>query len=260
MDGVLTTVMFDAFSLDRADEIASAIDEVCPPEGGGPFASSGLYAFWDPETRELLYIGLARDLGYRFRQHTGLVMCDPRFCKIERIRDHFAERELLGYSMMPQSPFDQADCARARADLEGRALSALKELGEYGEQEIIQAEGQLLEANTRRTGRLPAWNHIGGSVRGAQMATVDTEPFLNLLRAEYRHALTAKRTIRELAQDATAQHHESLLHVARFEMLLRHGAGDDDLLRGEVVRLVDGPDFSGAPGFAWLLESGYLDT
>lgn len=56
---MLSTVILDAFSADRATEMVTAIDEVCPPEGGGPFASSGLYAFWDQESRDLLYIGLA---------------------------------------------------------------------------------------------------------------------------------------------------------------------------------------------------------
>lgn len=259
---MLGTVILDAFSPDRASEMATAIDDLCPPEGGGPFASSGIYAFWDPATKDLLYIGLARDLGIRFRQHTGLMSCAPEFCKVEQIAAYFAQPQssLLGYSMMPQSPLDQADCARARTDLDGRALDALKEFGEYGSDEIAQAEGQLIQAHLNRTGTLPPWNHIGGSLHGATAATLDTEPMLDLLRARFRHALTAKPALRDLAANPTAQRFENLLHVARFEMLMRNGAGSEELLRAEVQRLASGPDWMGADGFRELLEAGYLDS
>jgi hypothetical protein len=257
---VLSTVVLDAFSSDRAAEMAAAIDEVCPPEGGGPFASSGLYAFWDQQSRNLLYIGLARDLGIRFRQHTGLVHCDPRYCKAEKVRAHFDGHELLGYSILPQSPLDQADCARARADLGDRARAALSELGEEGEDEITRIEGQLIQAQVNRTGTLPPWNHIGGSVHGARAATPDTEPILDLIRARYRHALTARRMLRVLAENPIVQYFESLLHVARFEMLQRHAAGSEELLRAEVQRLAAGPTWSGASGYAELLNAGYLDS
>ncbi len=256
---MLSTVILDAFSADRVDEMAMAIDELCPPEGGGPFASSGLYAFWSASTRDLLYIGLARDLGIRFRQHTGLISCEPEYCKVEQVESYFADHPLLGYSMMPQSPFDQPDCARARADLDGRALDSLDELGEYGVDEITQVEGQLIQAHVNRTGSLPPWNHIGGSVSGAAQATADTEPLLDLLRARYWHALTARLELRSLAGDAMAGRFENLLHVARHEMLQRFGAGSDELLRTETERLAAGPEWTGAAGFRELLEAGYLE-
>lgn len=252
-------MILDAFSADRADEMAGAIDEVCPPEGGGPFAPSGIYPFWNQPSRDLLYIGLARDFGIRFRQHTGLVRCNPRYSKVEKIRVHVDEHELLGYSTMPQSPFDQADCARARADLDNRARAALRELGEEGEDEITKVEGQGIQAQMNQTGTLPPRNDIGGSVDGARAATPDTEPILDLLRAKYRHALRARRALRVVAEDATVQRCESLLHVARFEMLQRHRAGSDELLRAEVERLAAGPTWSGASGYAELLNDGYLD-
>lgn len=205
-------------------------------------------------------MGLARDLGIRFRQHAGLVRCDPRYCKVEKIRAHFDEHELLGYSIMPQSPLDQADCARARADLDDRARAALSELGREGEDEITRVEGQLIQAQVTRAGTLPPWNDIGGSVESARAATSNTEPILDLLRARYRHALTARRVLRVVAEDATVQRYESLLHIARFEMVQRHSGGSDELLRSEVERLAAGPPWSGAPGYAELLNDGYLDS
>lgn len=257
---MLATVIFDVFSADRSAEMAAAIDDLCAPEGGGTFASSGLYAFWDPDTRDLLYIGLARDLGIRFRQHTGLISCDPKYCKVGYVNAYFAQRQLLGYSVMPQSPLDQADCARARADFSGRALAALKDLSKNGVDEITRAEGQLIRAHLDKTGSLPPWNHIGGSASGAAMATADTQPMLDYLRARYRGALTARRTLRELAADATAEWFESLLHVARFEMLMQHGAASDELLHAEVERLSTGRGWFGSNDFRQILDAGYLAT
>ncbi|MDP9387024.1 MAG: GIY-YIG nuclease family protein [Actinomycetota bacterium] len=83
---MLGTVILDAYSADRAQEMAAAIDCLCPPDASGPFAASGLYAFWDVASRDLLYIGRSNDLGIRFRQHNGLMPCPPAACKVEQIR------------------------------------------------------------------------------------------------------------------------------------------------------------------------------
>lgn len=90
-------------------------------------------------------------------------------------------------------------------------------------------------------------------------ATPDTEPMLDLLRARFRHALTARPVLRTVAADPSLQRYESLLHVARFWMPLRHRAGSDDLLLEELQRLASGPDWSGSEAYAELLGSGYLD-
>ena len=258
---MLATVILDVFSLERAEELAAAIDELCPPAGGGPFASSGLYAFWDPASRDLLYLGLARDLGIRFRQHSGLLSCDSKGCKVEHVRCWFQHHALLGHSILPQSPLDQADCARARApycdDL--RARAALEEQAAPGEEELRAAEGQLLQANVNRYGHLPPWNTYGGSKHGAARATSNTEPMLDLMRARYRHTLTSRLATRDLANHALAAYYENILHAARWNMLLRYEGADDEMLRAEIERLAAGPDWSGSGSFRQLLDSGYLD-
>lgn len=258
---MLSTVILDAYTFDRAKEVAEAIDAVCPPEGGGPFGPGGLYAFWDPESRELFYVGIALDLGIRFRQHNGLVSAPPEGCKVDRIRSWFEDHELLGYSIVPMSPLDEASTVRSRRPYRDdmRARRALEDLSEMTNDEVRDTEGKLLQAHIDRHGSLPPWNAIGGSKFGARGATPDTAPMLDFLRARYRHALTAKLQIRELAGDAMAARWENLLHVARYEMLMRHGGGSDELLRAEVERWSQGEDWTGAADFRELLASGYLD-
>jgi hypothetical protein len=261
---VLGTVIVDVYAADQAADLAEAIDWLCPPDPTGPFASSGLYAFWDATaaSKELLYIGLARDLGIRFRQHNGLAPCGPAGCKVNEVRSYFAESDRLGYTLVPQSPLDQPDSSRARrrygADLEARAM--LEEQAVPGHEEIVHLEGQLLGAHMRRHGRLPPWNTIGGSAFGAARATGDTEPFLDLLRARYKCALNSKLTIRQLALDDAACRWENLLHVARWNLLEWSGEVSDELLLGEIERLAAAEDWTGAAGFRELLESGYLGS
>jgi len=258
---VMGTVIVDAYSADRAAEMADAIDWLCPPSTWGPFASSGLYGFWDPASRELLYIGLARDLGIRFRQHNGLAPCRTGGCKIAQVRRHFDESHLLGYTIYPQSPIDQPDSERARRpfrdDVEARAM--LEELADPGHDELVLAEGQLIQAYLNRYGTLPPWNRIGGSADGASRATEHTEPLLDVFRARYRCPLNTRATLRELALDDEACRWENLLHVARFWLLVMGGEVSNELLHQEVERLAAGADWTGAPEFRELLASGYLD-
>ena len=72
------------------------------PEDIYGWASAGIYCFWDIQTRQPLYIGLAVDLGSHFQQHNGLKQCDPRGCKLQRIQQYFSEYEAIGYSVLVQ--------------------------------------------------------------------------------------------------------------------------------------------------------------
>lgn len=258
---MLSTVALDAYRVDQAQELAQAIDDICPPEGGGPFGPAGLYGFWDPESKHLFYIGLARDLGIRFRQHNGLVACAPKNCKCEQISAWFGSHQLIGYSIVLMSPLDQSSTLRAkgpyRHDVDARMT--LEEHGALTSDEVRMAEGQLLQAYVDQHGELPPWNRIGGSQSGRARVTSNVTPMLDIIRARYVHALTARRQVRELAADPCASRWENLLHVARYEMLIRHGAGGEDLLRRQVEEMAARPDWTGAGGFRELLASGYLD-
>ena len=59
------TVILDAYTKDETKELADAINDLCCPNDNYGWASAGIYCFWDYYTREVLYIGLARDLYVR---------------------------------------------------------------------------------------------------------------------------------------------------------------------------------------------------
>jgi len=62
-----------------------AIDDLCCPLDNYGWASSGIYCFWDPYNKNILYLGLAVDVGLRFKQHVGLVKTNRDSCKIREI-------------------------------------------------------------------------------------------------------------------------------------------------------------------------------
>ena len=59
------------------------------------WASSGIYRFWDYETREILYIGLAIDLPTRFKQHNGIIKARDIDCKYQQINSYFGKSETI---------------------------------------------------------------------------------------------------------------------------------------------------------------------
>ena len=207
---MLATIISDKFSNNDRIEIANALDDLCSSDDNWGWASTGIYCFWDSITSHILYIGLAKDLPRRFREHTGLSASHPNGCKKLQIDNHFLTQEQLGFSVLLQSPLDQAGQS---------PFSVLfPELGDVGVENIKTNEGLLLEAYRIQYGELPSWNKIGGSTHGASLATVDHEPLLKHLSdinqpSPYR----AELTLRELADDKNimAVTEEVELHLIR---------------------------------------------
>ena len=86
---MLATIILDAFQKDECRSIADALDVICSPDDTYGFASACVYAFWSVPERELLYIGLARNISHRFQQHTRLITCEPNSCKSKEIETYF---------------------------------------------------------------------------------------------------------------------------------------------------------------------------
>ncbi|QEH35003.1 hypothetical protein OJF2_35480 [Aquisphaera giovannonii] len=80
---MLATIILDRFRQDEINDVARAMDKFCQPGDTHLFASSLVYCFSDPVTHEILYIGLTTNIGLRFRQHTGIIECDPECCKLD---------------------------------------------------------------------------------------------------------------------------------------------------------------------------------
>lgn len=206
-----------------------ALEEVLGPSSGSGFASGGVYVFWDPRSREILYVGISGDLPIRLAQHLGLRSSGG--CQREAIEAHFAAgHERIGYTVLALSSLSQASTARQRADLglEERQLIELNErLSAEAMSETRALEGRLLAAHQERFGRLPRWNTSPGRVptparRGGN------DSVLAIAVGELDSPLQARRTLRQLAREGLTQTFEEHLHAARIIAVATASAGTPD--------------------------------
>ncbi|MFP2897303.1 hypothetical protein [Corallococcus sp. 4LFB] len=173
---MLGTVMLDVFKKDETQQIADALDQLCSADDNYGWASTGVYSFFNPETKETLYLGLAQDLTERFRQHTGGLACDPRCCKKDKIDAYFQVNERLGFGVFVQSPLSQPVIRR-----KGRAGGDFEDDDLAGLDDAQYAEGLLIEAHRLAYGKFPPWNVIGGDKRGGARATQENVAVVNAL-------------------------------------------------------------------------------
>ena len=220
------TVIMDAYSQDESEELAAAIDDLCCPTDGYGWASAGIYSFWDYNTHEVLYIGLASDLYVRFRQHNGIVPILDESCKYQQIQEYFLNHQKLGYTIFVQSPLSQPIVHRNKALFEKLANeknSNIQDMiSEQGIDNIKRVEGILIEAFTQYYGHFPKWNKVGGSVLGQHSVMSNN---INIVKsfcnpqAYITNPIVSRSTIRELSANPTYEGFESFLHVVRMYML-----------------------------------------
>ncbi len=221
------TVIIDAYTKDETEQLAAAIDDLCNPADSYGWASAGIYSFWDYNTHEVLYIGLASDLAERFKQHNGLLDMSEDGCKRRQIEDYFTTHDKLGYTIFVQSPLSQPMVHRNRQQYEAYAAEINTPVREYvseqGIADIKRVEGILIEAFNQHYGHLPAWNRIGGSIAGQQRVM---ERNINIVKCfsnpqEFEiNPIVSRSTIRELSNNATYAAYESDLHAVRMYVLM----------------------------------------
>ena len=176
-----------------------------------------MYLFWDPDTREPLYIGVASNLADRFAQHNSLSGHRPsKGNKAQQINDWFAGHSGVGFSIVLQ---------------EGLA-------DELYEPYSRNAEGQLLEGYRQAHGRLPPWNGIGGSRVGAGYARGNSAAWVDFAAGAKDGLVVARRTIRRLNDSATAEYYENTIHPARTALMHFGPIGDKQILEA-LDRLLD---------------------
>lgn len=249
--------------------MADALEEIASSRDTYGFASGAVYCFWRVGSREILYLGRAVDLPERFAQHNGL-RGTALGSKRNEIEAHFAESDELGFSVLVRSPYFQTPVARhlhqVEADfgpIDDESWDELwKEPRTETELEIAHAEGIGLKSYLLAHGQLPPWNRIGGemSVWGAEMNRPDSTG--ELMTGTVDHLLQARRTITELASDATAAHFESgVLQLAR-SRAVRHGMfANEQLSDYQILAALDQlTDEYSAADTQRIREAGYLLT
>lgn len=206
---MLCTIIWDAYINSERREIWLALCELMPADSPD-WSRYGVYAFWDPDTHELLYVGLTSNLPERFAQHNRLVQHSGGN-KAERIDEWFSERARLGFTIL----------------IQGAAVQMLETLGEINPMLGVQrkgitqiAEGQLIELHKLERGCWPPWNSVGGSVRGAEWANPNDRSVIRLLSAAEDSLFVARRSIRALVRNEQDLRREAFLQVARMQALM----------------------------------------
>lgn len=206
---MLCTVVVDAYRDQERRSIHRALD-VLLPEHSPDWSRLGVYAYWNRDTHELLYVGLASDLPTRFAQHNGLVSHGGGN-KRKQIDEYFRENEYLGFTIVIQ--------AAAVAIL--AILNALDPtFGAQPEDIISIAEGQLIQMHKLRHGKRPSWNGVGGSVLGQRWSRESSAPLLDILSGRSQSLFVARHTLRRLAENETARRYEAAIHTARMRAVV----------------------------------------
>ncbi len=221
LDVVWVTIVREVFADSEREEVRSALEEIADPRDNYGWSSAGIYVFWAPTSRQVLYIGMAVDLPERFGQHTGLVGADARGNKRDEINAWFQSEPLLGYSVLLQTPNIQPVGHRLTAHL-GVTIA---EAGEdpYLEvdplpHELQDYEGRLIEHHRLSFGDRPPWNRVGGAVAGAeQVQGVGPDDLFGVVTGPLGGLLVARRPLRQLAAEPISVEYELHLHTARLQ-------------------------------------------
>jgi hypothetical protein len=250
------TVLLDVYRRQDAQELRDGLERLLGPESGSAWATGGVYVFWNPETRDPLYVGITGDFPERFAQHNGLRAFPTAGCQRENIENYFAEEcEWLGYSVFLLSSLSQPSTRRQRRAL-GLTDPELIELNEAMSAEVLdemrRLEGGMIELHAAICGERIPWNRSCGRVPRPPPDCDDETLFLAV--GAFDCLLHARRTIRQLANDAEANMFEEYLHGARIRAMILSGPFQNDRVRRFVT-----PNSPGGFIAEQILSGGYLD-
>lgn len=220
---MLATFIHEKYAFNDVSELAKASDELFSPLEDSGWASSGVYCFWDPDSFEILYVGLALDLSQRFRQHNGLIKVSPTACKYNEIVNWFKCNDKLGYSVLVQSSLSQPSCKKfnIRFDLTKEEMEEqYGELVMEGHEAIVSTEGLLIEAHKKAKGKVPRWNKVGGSILGGEKATARHIYLLRLFSGELDDWMISRKSIIKLFRNPTYEKWENYLHAIRLHAII----------------------------------------
>jgi hypothetical protein len=180
------------------------------PEDSPDWSRKGVYGYWDPVTRTLLYLGLATNLPLRFAQHNGLVS-HVGGNKRKNIDGWFADHPALGLTTMVQA---------AAVALLDRMHELSFTMGARSDDIISLGEGQLIELHRKEAGAWPPWNAVGGAARGRDLAVATGTSLIPILSGARDSLFVARRSLRDLAADERARVWEATIHAARMRAVM----------------------------------------
>lgn len=217
------TIIQNVYSKNEVSDIINALDDLCSPSDSYGWASAGIYSFWDYETKEILYIGLAVNLSKRFQQHNGIIKMDEKGCKYTKIEEYFSKKDKLGYSVFLQSPLHQPVTSDNFTDwfkYTPDEVTVKNFNDELPKRDLKRVEGILIESFKRKHGKLPKWNSVGGSIAGQLSTTEGNYAIVEAFSTSEFSVLVSRCTLQELSMNPTYTEYESFLHAIRTNMLI----------------------------------------
>ncbi len=216
---MLGTIVIEKYKKTERKDIVKSL-ETLTVNNCQDWATAGLYSYWDYDSKEILYIGLAVDLVERFKQHNGFLNCNDSSCKYQEIEQYFDKNEYLGFSIILQSalsqPINQRQRKKYKDSFNESELSNI--LGEQGHNEIKRLEGILLEGFRQKHGKYPLWNKMGGSKAGQKSLKESNLGLLDLLNSNEPNKYISRVSLRELSDNATYCRYEAYLHSIRISL------------------------------------------
>lgn len=205
---MLCTAVYDAYRDDERAEIHEALTSLASA-GQPDWSPQGVYAYWDPASHRILYLGLTKDIAHRFAQHNGLVHHSGGN-KSTKVNEYFADHECLGFTVLLQS----------------KAIMLMEQvrnldvtMGSTASGTIAVAEGQLIEMHRLVYGTRPPWNSTGGSGRGKRYAT-SASALLEVLAAARQSLFAARRPLRTVVADLRIRLFEATIHASRMRAVM----------------------------------------
>ncbi len=215
---MLCTFVWDAYRRDERADGHKALNDLLPVDSPD-WSRQGVYAYWNRDTHEVLYLGLASDLPTRFAQHNGIVGHGGGNKK-EQIDAYFSAHTHLGFTIVVQG---------AAVAIPGLISQFEPMIAITGKDFISVGEGQLIEMHRLTRGNVPPWNKTGGAKAGQRFAQA-APALVEVLSGQAGTLFVARRTLRELANDEAAQRYEAAIHAARMEAFEEgHGVRLEDL-------------------------------
>jgi hypothetical protein len=260
MEAMWGTFLLEVYRQQQARDVRDALERMLGPESASSWSTGGVYVFWNPDTREPLYVGIAGDLPERFAQHNGLRGCPAPGCKRDEITEYFVEEcDWLGYTVIALSSLSQPSTRRQRDSLglEDPELIELNEaLSAEALDEIRALEGRMIALYAQQFGKPLRWNASPGRLPRVSPSAEDGT--LATAVGALDCLLQARKTIRRLAEDPEAMMFEEHLHGARITAVraaILNGQGfRNDLLRRHLERSWAAPFIRDE-----IVNSGYLD-
>ncbi|HET8860203.1 hypothetical protein [Marivirga sp.] len=200
--GLYGTILTDAYGESDKEEMYSSLKVICGIFDTHPFDKNGIYCYWDYISREILYIGLSKNLVSRFKQHNTLKPKASKGNKSIRISEHFKYHEKIGFSILVQPPINQETPNLFDKDKEVKVI-----------------ESSLFQSFIEKYERLPIWNEIEGYKMGRNKKLVDRYgDILEMLTLKEKGYLNGNSTIREVASSKEYQMYECDLNLIRARM------------------------------------------